>query len=213
MGGRILRKNMIFDIGFHRGAFTLAHLNNADDKVVAIEANPHLYNEGIARFNNDPRVILLHYAAYSKLTTIPFYISNADTISTISKEWIEDSRFSKDYVWFEPINLPTITLDELIRWYGVPDLIKIDVEGAELDVVKGLSQKVNELCFEWAEESLEKINLTIEHLQSIGFTEFGYINFDNPLERPTNWSSWDKLDFNDKADPNRKETWGMIFAR
>lgn len=203
---------MIFDIGFHRGAFTLAHINNTD-KVIAVEANPKLYKQGIAQFYGDDRVTLLNYAAYSEITTIPFYVSNADTISTISKDWIEDSRFSKDYVWFDPIELPTITLDELIKQYGLPELIKIDVEGAELDVVKGLTQKVNELCFEWAEESLDKINLTIEHLQNIGFTEFGYINFDNPLERPTNWSSWDKLDFNSKADPNRKETWGMIFAR
>lgn len=101
----------------------------------------------------------------------------------------------------------------MIRQYGLPELIKIDVEGAELDVVKGLSQKVNELCFEWAEESLEKINLTIQHLESIGFSEFGYISCDNPLERPKNWAKWSELDFNSKADPNRKETWGMIFAR
>ena len=40
---------MIFDIGFHRGAFTLAHINNTD-KVIAVEANPKLYKQGIAQF-------------------------------------------------------------------------------------------------------------------------------------------------------------------
>ena len=42
------------------------------------------------------------------------------------------------------------TLDQLIRSYGVPSFIKIDVEGYELEVLKGLTSSVNMISFEYA---------------------------------------------------------------
>lgn len=144
---------------------------------------------------------------------IPFYISNADTISTTSRDWIEGPRFTGHYSWSPPINVPCFTLDSLIVAFGKPDFIKLDVEGSELEAVSGLSEAVCELCFEWAEESYDKILKTIDRLKVIGYTQFGYILCDNYLEQPTNWGTWESLEFDKVADPARKEKWGMIFAR
>ncbi len=42
------------------------------------------------------------------------------------------------------------TLDNLIKKYGVPKLIKIDVEGFEKKVLKGLSKKIKFISFEFS---------------------------------------------------------------
>lgn len=202
---------LIFDIGANHGKFSEANLHRAD-KIIAVEANPALARELNRNYYYDNRVEVLNYAASFNCEPLTFYISNADTISTASVEWIKQSRFTGQYSW-SPITVSSITLDALIQKYGIPDLLKIDVEGYEFEVAKGLSQKVPLLCFEWAEESLEKILLTIQHLRSIGFIEFGYIFCDDYSEEPTNWGTWESLKFEEMAQPERKDKWGMIFAR
>lgn len=183
------------------------------DKVIAVEANPSLYKEARRRWESDPRIEILHYAVSDKDGFISFYISNADTISTTSLDWIKNSRFSQSHIWYQPIDVPAITLDGLIKAFGVPDLIKLDIEDAELDAVRGLSQKVPEIMWEWAEESQDKINKTVGHLKGLGFTKFGFVDCDDYLARPQKFVSWEELKFNDDINKGRKERWGMLHAR
>lgn len=202
---------LIFDIGLHRSGFTKAYLDLAD-KIIGVEANPHLFAEAEREWQNSDKVIILNRVVSDAGGTIPFYISNTDTLSTSSLDWINNSRFSGQHKWSSPIEVPSITLDELIKIYGVPDLIKLDIEGSEREAVLGLSQKVPELCFEWVEEDRDKIFQTVAHLQSVGFTEFGWIEYDNYLQRPEKFSSWEELGLKELLDENRKTFWGMIFA-
>ena len=51
--------------------------------------------------------------------------------------------------WDKTEQIEIITLDMLIQQYGVPDFIKIDTEGFELEVIKGLSTPVKSLSFEY----------------------------------------------------------------
>jgi FkbM family methyltransferase len=74
--------------------------------------------------------------------------------NTLSSKWmklLEEDNMEK---WSEKIKfnqvetVETITLDQLTNKYGVPDYIKIDVEGFEQWVLKGLSHRVSYLSFE-----------------------------------------------------------------
>lgn len=203
---------LLFDIGSNVLKYTYSNID-LYDKIVAVEANPNLAERSRSIASYNPKIEILNYAVTNKNGIIDFFISSADTISTCDRQWIEQSRFSNDYIWFEPIKVPAITLDTLISIYGTPDLIKIDVESHEKEVIDGLSQKVPCLCFEIAEESKSKILLTIERLKFLGFTQFGYTVCDGYTDTPSEYKTWEDLGLEEQLIPERKSFWGMIFAK
>jgi FkbM family methyltransferase len=206
---------MIFDIGANRGLFTDVCLQkNSNEKIIIVEANPKLSNYLKQKYLNNNNIIVLNILISNIITDLaPFYLSNADTISTASTDWITKSRFTGEYVWYEPIFLPSKTLDSLISEYGVPELIKVDVEGYEYEVLSGLTSKANEICFEWAEEQQDNINKTCEHLQNIGYSDFGYIEGDEYMKKPDVYTKWKENSIHSLMDKDRKDKWGMIWVK
>jgi FkbM family methyltransferase len=203
----------IFDIGANNGQFTDKCIETHKDlTMITIEANPYLIDHLKLKYNNNNIIILNNLISEKDNEEIDFYISNVNTISTASIEWITESRFTGSYFWYQPLKIKSRSLDSLIEEYGVPDLIKIDVEGYEFEVIKGLSKRSCEICFEWAEEQYTNIIKIINHLKNIGYKNFGYILGDEHLKRPEEFTSWENLNFEKNILSGRKETWGMIWA-
>lgn len=202
---------LIFDIGGNRGAFADCYIN-LNNTIVIVEANNDLATSLGFKYSLNNNIHVLSCAVSDKIGKVTFYISNADTISTLSTDWIDNSRFTGSYQW-RPVEVQAVTLDYLINLYGEPDFLKLDVEGHELEAVMGLSIKVPLLAFEFAEESKDKIIATIRRLQEIGFTEFGYTWADNYTDRPSIYSKWEDLGLEEQLVPERKDKWGMIYAK
>jgi FkbM family methyltransferase len=204
---------MFFDIGANIGNWSLSNINMCQ-QIIAVEASPNTYSKLIENTKNESKIMCLNYAVCnSDEKFINFYESNTYTISTLKKDWLvsENSRFYNlsDY---KVITCETIKIDELIKEYGIPDLIKIDVEGGEDLCLSSLTQKINNICFEWASETNDITFKCLDHLEMLGYKEFAFQLEDDYTYRPENYESLviikDKLH---KTTP--KIGWGMIWAK
>ena len=166
-------EKMIFDIGANCGSYSKEY-SSKGFKVIAIEPQKHLCE----RIKNEQlNVIVINAIVSSSKEPLEFFMSNADTLSTCSNDWMQKGRFSNQYSWWSIGKIECISLDQLIEIYGIPYFIKIDVEGSELDVVLSLSKKVDCLfSFEWVQEFPEKAIEVVKTFRKLGYTEFFITN-------------------------------------
>ena len=94
----------------------------------------------------------------------------------------------------------------------MPDIIKIDVEGAENIVIQSLTQKAKVVCFEWASEWRTQTVECIRYAESIGYTRFHLQFGDEYTFKPSEFNDTCEsllMKF-DKTVP--KVDWGMIWC-
>lgn len=204
---------MFFDIGANIGKWSLNNIKYTD-KIIAVEASPSTFIK-LQKLCNDKNIILLNYAVCNNDgKDITFYNCNCDVLSTLNRDWLTDkkSRFYNNK--YNEVICKTITIDNLIKNYGVPELIKIDVEGGEYECIKSLTIKVNQICFEWASETNDITFKCLNYLKELGFKEFYVQNEDNYLFRPNENEYYD-IDNTFKILNNStpKVDWGMIWCK
>jgi FkbM family methyltransferase len=133
--------DIVVDIGAHIGHYTIIASKRvgANGKVVAIEASPSnfkILNRNI-RLNQLTNIISLNHVVYSKETKIKLYLPGEESGNTIYNTVISDRARNEDK--FVEVNANT--LDYLLQSKGIKqedvNWIKIDVEGAEFEVLKG----------------------------------------------------------------------------
>ena len=171
------KKYLYFDIGASVGQWSLLNIQKSI-KIIAVEPSPVIYKTLVENCK-DKNIKCLNYAVSNEYKKeVKFYEcknKKHSQLSTLNKDWLcsEKSRFyGTEYT---EKTCSTIKLDQIISIYGIPDLIKIDVEGSEDLVISSLTQKVKKLCFEWVEEFPLVTENSINQLIKLGFTKF-YIN-------------------------------------
>jgi FkbM family methyltransferase len=132
----------VVDVGEHIGHYTILSSMRVGPggKVVAIEAhggNFDMLNRNI-ELNHLNNVVTLNYAVFSKETKINLYLPAEEADFTIYNTIMTD-RAGKDGEKF--VEVDANTLDNLLQQNGINaedvNWVKIDVEGAELEVLKG----------------------------------------------------------------------------
>lgn len=177
---------LCFDIGANRGDWTKAALAKGY-KVIAIEPGK-IFNQLVKNFIYNPDVIPLKFAVSSSDDmNIEFYECVEDGLSTINKDWLTADGMPYKGKEFYTSSANTITLDTLAAKYGVPDLIKLDVEGSEWHVFKGLSSKMGTIAFEWTLATMADHQLQLEYLAIGGYTEVAPQYIVEHCEEPKTW--------------------------
>lgn len=141
--------DLCFDIGANIGS-RIATFLVLKATVIALEPQEKCYVELKRNFKNDP-VTIVTKGAGSVNEIKDFYVADDSLLSSFSPEFIEGQKSGhfKNNDWSRVEQVEITTLDSLIAEYGMPQFIKIDTEGFELEVLKGLSQKVKALSFEY----------------------------------------------------------------
>ena len=178
----ISKGDLCFDIGANIGNRTGVFLE-LGAAVVAAEPQDTCMRKLLNKYGNNNKVFLVHKAVGVEEGRENLILSNSHTVSSMSKEWIDcikdsDMFFTSTsaFKWHKTVSVPITTLDKLIEKYGRPTLCKIDVEGFEYQVIKGLSQPIEMISFEFT-PTPEFISLaikSIKHLSTIGNVKFNY---------------------------------------
>lgn len=140
--------DLVFDVGANIGNRVRVFLD-LGCKVVAVEPQQECIKELQKKFDN--RIELIPKGLGEKEEQKTLHISDVNTISSLSEEWIESvkqSRFSQ-HEWNKKVTIELTTLDKLIHDFGLPRFCKIDVEGYELEVLRGLSQPIPAISLEY----------------------------------------------------------------
>jgi FkbM family methyltransferase len=141
--------SLCFDIGANTGTRVASFLM-LRAKVVAVEPQRICYEELQKNFKNEA-VTVVPKGVGAKNEIRDFYLADNSLISSFSTDWIKGQKtgYFKNNNWDRIEKVEIVTLDMLIERFGLPDFIKIDTEGFELEVLKGLSKPVKALSFEY----------------------------------------------------------------
>src|SRR6185436_2583802 len=139
-------------------------------KVVAVEPQPSCASILLEAFGGTPGLEIVQEALGSVPGTAQLALSDATTLSSMSRGWVDAVRSSgrfAEYRWSRSIEVPVTTLDALIARHGRPAFVKIDVEGFELEVLRGLSAPLPALSFEFTPEWSDSAEACVEHLGTL----------------------------------------------
>jgi FkbM family methyltransferase len=187
--------DICFDIGAHTGSRVKIFLK-LGATVVAAEPQNSCMRVLKGYFGNNPKVNLIHKALGQEEGEAEMFISDASPLSSLSTTWLEavnkSGRFA-NYKWDKSQVVSVTTLDELTAIFGKPAFIKIDVEGYEYEVIRGLSRPARTLSLEFTPEWLESTINSIEHLSGLGEIQLNYSLGESMKLALKNWVSPEEL--------------------
>ncbi|MDG4550592.1 MAG: FkbM family methyltransferase [Candidatus Contendobacter sp.] len=167
--------DLCFDIGAHVGSRLRAWLP-LGARIVAVEPQPHCMALLRRWFVRNPRITLIEQAVGAAPGVARLLLSaRTPTVSSLSPAWIaamQRERGFKRVRWDTAVSVPITTLDQLIAAHGPPAFCKIDVEGYELNVLKGLTQPIRALSFEYLRVDLDAARACVAYLATLGPYEF-----------------------------------------
>jgi FkbM family methyltransferase len=157
---------LAFDVGAYVGGRTELMLS-LGAKVVAFEPQPILAREVRARASAK-RLTVVQTAVGAQIGSADLFLHAENSGgASLNSDWYRTKDHGK-------INVPVTTLNAEILKHGEPHFCKIDVEGFEVEVLKGLSFPIKALSIEFQcdERGVEKISQCVDMITKLATYEF-----------------------------------------
>ncbi|MGY6553113.1 MAG: FkbM family methyltransferase [Wenzhouxiangella sp.] len=166
----------VFDIGAHLGDRSSAFAA-LGAHVLALEPQPRLFAWLERLTGRSGRVTCLPLAVGAEPGRLTLASSRVNpTVASLSAAWRDQVSSRQagfaEVEWDERLSVEVTTLDVLIERYGEPSFCKIDVEGFEIEVLRGLSRPLAALSLEFVQGALDQALACIDRLEVIGAYEY-----------------------------------------
>lgn len=168
--------SLCFDIGAHRGLKTKL-FRQLGAKVVAVEPNEECVAAITALFGGDSCVIPIAAGCGAEEGEQTFFVCPLNPQnSTLSRSYAETSGYTGEFEMERTRRVAVVTLDGLIKRYGRPQFTKIDCEGYEAEILRGLSEPLRALSFEFRICDQDNLQSCMQSLTRLGFDEFNMVS-------------------------------------
>lgn len=184
---------LIFDLGFHRGEDT-DHYLALGHRVVALEANPKLVADGQERFAtaiHSGQLTLLNAAVLGherKIDQVAFHPHpSRSEWGSVDLRWVRRNAEAHGLPHNAPIMVSAVSLPVLVERYGTPWLLKIDIEGADEEVLLDLNLIADlpaYVSWETGKESLKAVLAQHRRLQGLGYNRFRIVQQAHMEQKP-----------------------------
>ena len=137
---------LVFDLGAHQAviALMLSRIVGPAGRVIAVEPDPHSY-----RIANSNRIL----NEASNMTVIHAAASDTAGTSLFGLGFGSSGSVALAVAGGHPqVEVPCVTVDDLVAEYGFPDVVYVDVEGFEQRVLMGATQTLRRRSTTWVVE-------------------------------------------------------------
>lgn len=210
----INKGDLCFDIGAHKGHRTEIFLK-LGARVLAVEPQLDCFKYLQIKFGK--KIQIENCGLGSKIGIQEMFINSSSSLSTFSKEWADEAKIGRfsNTKWISKRFINIRTLDFMIEKYGLPKFCKIDVETYEYEVMKGLTNKIEYISFEFMlPENYEVVKNCMTYILKLNpDAEFNYSLEDNLQLELEYWLGLNQI--NEFFDEHifKKPSWGDVYVR
>jgi FkbM family methyltransferase len=165
--------DIVLDIGANAGTFCKLFLENGISKVYAFEPNQDALINLNYLASKELNLKVIEKAVHTNEEDLKFYIDKGNTtIGSFDPNHVNINNNAE----VEEIIVPTITLQNFIKQENLSkiDLIKIDIEGAEYNLIEHLTDSVfnitDRFLIEWHNNTDQRVQKLVDKLISKGYS-------------------------------------------